>query len=150
MWRLLLIYLLVLVLPRLLRGIREGCRTAPKRREKGPYFPIGEEKAFTPEAEKYPEEPREVMPMQPRRHRPPLSTRRKGESVSLELAKEKEPEKEVLMEKVGRPPLPSQSAVPVIPVARGLLSRPEAWVQGIIMSEILQPPRAKRPWRPVM
>ncbi|NLP18626.1 MAG: hypothetical protein GX376_05970 [Firmicutes bacterium] len=136
MARLLLIYSLIILVSRVLRGFRESRQAAPKRREPVPFPPTKdggdtyrpEEQRTTGDVPTFPT----AAKIRPRKD---LVPPRKAEPV--EVISRIPPRKEKLK--------PAQRGKQAI---KGLFSGPEAYVRGIIMSEVLQPPRSKRPWRP--
>ncbi|MGI6142811.1 MAG: hypothetical protein ACOYEK_02945 [bacterium] len=143
MGRLLIIYLIIILVTRIIRGFQESQRSAPKRQEPGPLREVGDV-VLIPELETYSEGEREVVTPRPFQSIKPAPAT--GEGVTLEgwTEIEKEPRREEEGEQA--PLLPELSREK--PAVEGLFSQPEAWVQGIIMSEVLLPPRSQRPWRP--
>ncbi|NLJ33541.1 MAG: hypothetical protein GX349_02975 [Firmicutes bacterium] len=137
MTRLLLIYSLIILISRVFKGFQESKRTAPRRGEPAPPSPVGEGLDDYHHGEKE----REAAPVPSFPAADSLKdwqrtvTPRMGESVRVtggpatrkkELAKVEGDKK----------------------VPQGLFSQPQAYVQGIIMAEVLQAPRSKRPYRP--
>lgn len=137
MARLLLLYSLIILVSRVFKGFRESRRTAPQRREPVPVPPakVGVD-TYQPKEKRAPTDV-PFFPAVPRvRPRKDLVPPREAKDVEVHG---RGPQKGEELAGKGR----KRRAV------RGLFSGPEAYAQGIIMSEVLQPPRSKRPWRPL-
>ena len=140
MGRLLFIYLFIALASRIIRGFKESQRSAPKRREPGTFpgegdvlpLPSLETPPQSSEKDRERAAPRTLPAVEP----VPAA----GEGITSDDWTEGEEEGEYTL-------ILSQ------PSGKGraggaLFSQPEVWVQGIIMAEILLPPRSQRPWRP--
>lgn len=156
MWNLLILYLLVMVVPRILKAVLEGQKKAPPGREFQGAEPRRLPEGTTGLPWEMEEWEEETLPRD--RERQFLETV-EGEGVSLEWQEEREERKEKTTREMKVPSSRPREKKPVrdsgprgVPVGwDGVpLDRSAAWAQGVIMAEILLPPRVKRPWRPLL
>lgn len=139
MGRILTIYLILALVSRVIRGFQESKRSAPKRREPQPYRGEGEV-VPVPERGNYFAEEEEVMAAGSASGLPG-----EGEGVTREWSEgELEPRRREEGERIPGQPQPPRTRR----VTRGPVFQTEAWAQGVIMAELLSPPRSQRPWRP--
>ncbi|MGI6576108.1 MAG: hypothetical protein ACOX3A_09825 [bacterium] len=148
MWELVLIYVFLVLLPRMLKGVAEGQRTAPRKRQPQPYAPAGDlEEVFSQEKSRIPREWENAFPLP---HRYGDGSRRAGKategSLSKRAARELEFQQQVAKTEAKEPDAPPVCRLQTT-ATKGLFSRPESWAHGIIMAEVLSPPRSLRPWQ---